>query len=122
MAATSLIFGTRADIKLYHGDYFDGYTWTFKDSAGVAYTWPDGVAELELKLYKFRGGPQIGTTINTSNGLAQASEVVTLTAAFATFDSSSETFPGDVVYYEIILTTTTGSKTLTPTYGYATII
>ena len=122
MAVTNLVFGARADIKLKHGDHFDGHTWDFSDSAGVAYTWPDDVAALEVRFYEYNGGPQIGTTIDLNNGLSRSSEVVTIQATFAIFDTDSVTAPGDVYYYEMILTTVTGSKHLTPAFGYSTMI
>ena len=115
--ATSLIFGEREDINVLHGDYFDGFTWTVNDSAGSAYTFPDGVAELRMIVYDYNGGTQIGTTINTSNGLSRASEVITWASTYAVFDSGSVTNPGDALWYKLILTTTTGSKTKTIAYG-----
>ncbi len=122
MAVTSLVFGEREDIKIKHGDHFDGHTWTINDSAGVAYTWPDDVAELEIKIYDYNGGTQVGTTVDTSNGLSRSGEVITWSSTYAIWDSGSVTNPGEVYYYELILTTTTGSKHLTPVYGYVTLI
>ena len=122
MAVTSLIFGEREDIKIKHGDYFDGHTFTITDSAGVAYTFPDNVTALDLKFYDFNGGTQIGTTIDLNNGLSRSSAVITWSSTYAIWDSNSITKPTEVYYYELTLTTTTGSKHLTIADGYATLV
>jgi len=119
--ATSLIFGEQEDIKIKHGDYFDGHTWTVTDSAGDAYTFPDGVADLDLKIYDYKGGTQVGETQDDDNDLSRSSNVITWDAAYADWDSGSVSYPGRTYYYELTLTTTTGSKHLTITYGEMTI-
>jgi len=122
MAATSLVFGERNDIEIFYGDYLSG-TFTVTDSNGDAYTFPDGVASMSLKLWdNYAKDNQIGTTITGSNGLSRASEVITLAATQATLDSSSELEKGDTPYYELGIVTTTGSKIQTPSYGWATIV
>jgi len=123
MATSNLIFGEQEDINVKHGDYFDGHTFTITDSNGDAYTFPDGVSTVDIKIYIYNGGSQVGDTLDIAGGeLARTDNVITWTSTFVSWDSGSITIPGYKYYYEMTLVTVTGSKHKTITYGYITII
>ena len=115
--ATSLIFGEQEDIEIKHGDQFDGFTWTVLDSNGDTYTFPDGVADMDLKVYDYKGGTQVGDTQDDTDDLSRSSNVITWQAAYSDWDSGSVTVPGRTYYYELTIVTTTGSKHKTVAYG-----
>lgn len=115
--STTLYIAENEDLSLYNGDYLDSITFTItnSDTTDYDFTADGGVSSLDLKVYDYRGGTLLASA-DSSSGLSQADNVITLAYAWAVLDLSVGQY-----YYELSWTTTTTSKKITLSFGVLTV-